>query len=116
MADLKRTIYELNNRINSVNLEHKYEIENIHRDWSEKYHMALQAHTENDQSHKQKLKTIRYRDNLKSDIKYKLEALNDEDLIQLVASKYYENKVNKKIQIEGCATHMGVQAGVGKNE
>jgi len=45
---------------------------------------------------KQKLKTIRYRDNLKSDIKYKLEALNDEDLIQLVASKYYENKVNKK--------------------
>jgi galactokinase len=70
MADLKRTIYELNNRINSVNLEHKYEIENIHRDWSEKYHMALQAHTENDQSHKQKLKTIvREKERVLSDLK-----------------------------------------------
>lgn len=37
IGDLKRTIYELNNKIQALNQEHRFEIENVSRDMNDKH-------------------------------------------------------------------------------
>lgn len=40
----------------SLNQEHQFDVETIHRDWSDKHHLSLQAHSESENTFKQQLK------------------------------------------------------------
>ena len=52
IGDLKRTINELNHRTNSLTQEHRYEIENADREWSDKYHTMLSQNEASEMNYK----------------------------------------------------------------
>ena len=36
-AQIQRTITEINSKANALNIEHKYQLENLEKDWSHKF-------------------------------------------------------------------------------
>lgn len=49
LGDLKRTVSEQTNKIQALNQEHHYDIENLMRDLNDKHFAEVQKFTENEQ-------------------------------------------------------------------